>query len=163
DQPRNALEILDALERVHPGYSLLFQERGHCHVALGDPARAIESFERAVELNPDLASSWSMLERLLSAAGEHQRAGVASQHLAKLKGLPPAIVDAGSPFCDGEHVAAETLLTSYVAREGRHVEALRLLGRIAQLRGAAREAEGLLNEVVDRSPGYAAARLDLVR
>src|SRR3974390_560749 len=45
DQPKNALETLDALERAHPGYSLLFQERGHCHVALGNPARAISSFE----------------------------------------------------------------------------------------------------------------------
>src|SRR5258708_29900189 len=104
-----------------------------------------------------------MLEGLLSAAGEPQRAGVASQHLSKLKELPPAIVEAGSWFCDGEHVAAENLLTSYIAREGRQVEALRLLGRIAQRRGAADRAEGLFREVVDSAPGYAAARLDFVR
>jgi tetratricopeptide (TPR) repeat protein len=159
----NALETLDALERAHPDYSLLFQERGHCHIALGDPARAIESFERAVELNPALASCWAMLARLLSAAGRPQRAGVASQHLSQLKKLPSAIVEAGSWFCDGEHVAAENLLTSYIAREGRHVEALRLLGRIAQRRGAADRAEGLLREVVDSAPGYVDARLDFVR
>jgi tetratricopeptide (TPR) repeat protein len=163
DQSKKALTTLDALERAHPSYSLLFQERGHCHVALGDPARAIESFERAVELNPALASSWAMLERLLSATGQPQRAGAASQHLAKLKELPPAIVEAGSWFCDGEHAAAENLLTSYIAREGRHVEALRLLGRIAQRRGAADRAEGLFREAVDSAPGYAAARLDFVR
>jgi tetratricopeptide (TPR) repeat protein len=162
DQAKNALETLDALERAHPDYSLLFQERGHCHVALGDPARAIESFERAVELNPALASSWAMLERLLGAGGQAERAGVASQHLSKLKELPPAIVKAGSWFCDGEHVAAENLLTSYIAREGRHVEALRLLGRIAQRRGAPDRAEGLFREVVDSAPGYADARLDFV-
>jgi predicted Zn-dependent protease len=63
-QANNALQTLDALERAHPDYSLLFQERGHCHIALGDPARAIESFERAVELNPALASCWAMLARL---------------------------------------------------------------------------------------------------
>jgi tetratricopeptide (TPR) repeat protein len=163
DRSKNALDTLDVLERSHPDYSLLFQERGHCHVALGDPARAIESFERAVELNPALASSWAMLERLLSAAGQPQRAGGASQHLSKLKELPPAIVEAGSRFCDGEHVAAENLLTSYIATEGRHVEALRLLGRIAQRRGAVDRAEGLFREVVDTAPGYAAARLDFVR
>jgi tetratricopeptide (TPR) repeat protein len=163
NQSNNALKTLDALERAHPDYSLLFQERGYCHVALGDPVRAIESFERAVELNPALASSWAMLERLLSAAGQPQRAGVASKHLSKLKELPPAIVEAGSWFCDGELVAAENLLTSYIAREGRHVEALRLLGRIAQRRGAAYRAEGLFREVVDSAPGYADARLDFVR
>ena len=163
EQAKDALETLDALERAHPDYSLIFQERGHCHVALGDPACAIVSFERAVELNPALASSWAMLERLLSAAGQPQRAGVASQHLSKLKELPPAIVEAGSWFCDGEHLAAESLLTSYIAKQGRHVEALRLLGRIAQRRGAAYQAEGLFREVVDSAPGYAAARLDFLR
>jgi tetratricopeptide (TPR) repeat protein len=163
DQSKEALEALDALERAHPDYSLLFQERGHCHVALGDPARAIESFERAVELNPALGSSWAMLERLLSAAGQPQRAGVASQHLSKLNELPPAIVEAGSWFCDGEHAAAENLLTNYIVSKGRHVEALRLLGRIAQRRGATDRAEGLFREVVDSAPGYAAARLDFVR
>src|SRR5579862_6686477 len=159
-QSNDAMRTLDALERAHPNYSLLFQERGHCHVALGDPARAILSFEHAVELNPALASSWAMLERLLAAAGQPQRAGVASQRLTKLNELPHAIVEAGSWFCDGEHVAAENLLTSYIAAEGRHVEALRLLARIAQRRGATHRAESLFREVVDRAPGYADARLD---
>src|ERR1019366_9747966 len=113
-----------------------------------------------VRLNPALASSWAMLERLLNAAGEPQRVGIASQHLAKLQDLPPTIVEAGSWFCEGEHAAAENLLTSYIASQGRHVEALRLLGRIAQQRGAADRAENLFREVVDRAPGYAAAWLD---
>ncbi len=162
-QSKNALETLDALERAHPDYSLLFQERGHCHFALGDAARAIESFERAVKLNPALTSSWEMLKRLLSAAGQPERADVASQHLSRLQELPPAIVEAGSWFCDGEHAAAESLLTSYIATEGRHVEALRLLGRIAQRRGAAERAEDLLREAVESAPDYADARLDFVR
>ncbi|HLJ06077.1 MAG TPA: sulfotransferase, partial [Acetobacteraceae bacterium] len=162
-QPSKALETLGALERAHPNYSLLFQERGHCHVALGDPARAIELFERAVGLNPALASSWAMLERLLSSSGQRQRAAVALQHLSKLRRLPPETVEAGSWFCDGEHVAAENLLTRYIASHGRHAEALRLLGRIAQRRGATDRAEGLFREVVDSSPAYVAARLDLVR
>jgi tetratricopeptide (TPR) repeat protein len=163
DQAKDALETLEALEQAHPNYSLLFQERGYCHVMLGESSRAIVSFERAVELNPALASSWAMLERLLSSAGHPQRAGAASQHLSKLKELPPAIVEAGSWFCDGAHAAAENLLTRYVASEGRHVEALRLLGRIAQLRGAADRAEGLFREVVESAPGYVAARLDYLR
>jgi tetratricopeptide (TPR) repeat protein len=163
NQPKNALATLDALERAYPGYGLVFQERGHCHIALGDPARAIQSFERAVELNPALAPSWAMLERLQSAAGQPQKAGVASQRLAQLRELPPAIVEAGSRFCDGEDAAAEKLLTSYIAKEGRHVEALRLLGRIAQRGGAANQAEDLFREVVDKAPGYVDVRLDFVR
>ena len=101
-QAKDALPTLDALERAYPNYSLLFQERGHCLAALGDSSRAIASFERAVGLNPALAPSWEMLERLLNAAGEPRRASVATQRLAKLRELPPAIVEAGGRFCDGE-------------------------------------------------------------
>ncbi|WP_316205183.1 MULTISPECIES: tetratricopeptide repeat-containing sulfotransferase family protein [unclassified Bradyrhizobium] len=163
DQPKQALQALDGFERAQPSFSLLFQERGHCQVALGNPASAIESFERAVELNPALGSSWAMLERLLGAAGQRRRAQVASQHLSKLSELPRAVVEAGSWFCDGEYLAAENLLTSYIEQDGRHVEALRLLGRIAQRRGATDRAESLFREVVQNAPGYSAARLDLVR
>jgi tetratricopeptide (TPR) repeat protein len=162
-QAKSALEAWDAIERARPTYGLLFQERGHCHVALGDSSRAIECFERAVGLNPALAESWAMLERLLNAAGEAQRASVAAQRLQKLQELPPQLVEAGGLFCDGEHAAAESLLTRYVAEHGRHVEALRLLGRIAQRRGDAFRAEGLFREVVEIAPHYADARLDYVR
>src|SRR5258708_38797748 len=39
-----ALGTLDRLERHHPRFSRLYQERGHCHVALRDAPRAIEAF-----------------------------------------------------------------------------------------------------------------------
>lgn len=162
-EPEVALRVLDVLERAHPGYGRLFEERGHCCAALGEAGRAISAFERAVAHNPTLKSSWAMLERLLRAAGETRRAAMAAQHRAGLDALPAAVVEAGSRFCDGELAAAETLLTDHVAREGRHVEALRLLGRIAQRRGSLQRAEQLLCEVVANAPGYAAARLDLVR
>lgn len=162
-EPHAALKLLDVLERAHPGCGLLFEERGHCYMALGATAQAISAFQRAVAHNPALKSSWAVLERLLRAAGEIERAETASQHLARLDALPAAVVAAGSRFCDGDLAAAEALLTDHVARDGRHVEALRLLGRIAQRRGALQHAEQLLGEVVANAPGYAAARLDLVR
>ncbi|HEX3847260.1 MAG TPA: tetratricopeptide repeat protein, partial [Steroidobacteraceae bacterium] len=40
----DALATLERLERIHPGYSRLCQERGHCYVALRDAPRAIEAF-----------------------------------------------------------------------------------------------------------------------
>src|SRR5271156_6579759 len=49
-----ALATLERFEQVHPDYSRLFQERGHCHVAQREAAPAIEAFLRAVNLNPTL-------------------------------------------------------------------------------------------------------------
>src|SRR5579863_7209762 len=55
-----ALTSLQRLAQLHPRFSLLYQERGHCYTALRDAARAIEAFLRAVNLNPALAASWDM-------------------------------------------------------------------------------------------------------
>ena len=54
----DALRTLEDLERHHPSMSLLYQERGHCYVALKDAARAIEAYERAVRMNPALPDAW---------------------------------------------------------------------------------------------------------
>ena len=50
----DALDTLADMERHHPGASRLYQERGHCYVALKDAPRAIEAYERAVQINPAL-------------------------------------------------------------------------------------------------------------
>src|SRR5271165_3642454 len=49
-----ALAMLAELEQRHPNFSRLFQERGHCHVALRSAGPAIDAFLRAVTLNPSL-------------------------------------------------------------------------------------------------------------
>src|ERR1700722_5468503 len=41
--PRGALYSPAPLERLHPPFSRLFQERGHCHVAMRDAPRAIDA------------------------------------------------------------------------------------------------------------------------
>src|SRR3982074_2345234 len=42
----DALATLERLEGYHPGFSRLFQERGHCFIAMRDAAQAIEAFIR---------------------------------------------------------------------------------------------------------------------
>src|SRR5262249_25968206 len=59
---RDALATLEELERHHPTFSRLFQERGHCYVALKDAPRAIAAYRRAVEINTTLSATWGMLE-----------------------------------------------------------------------------------------------------
>ena len=58
-----ALQTLERLERLHPGYPRLYQERGHCHVAVRAAEPAIEAYERAVQINPALPAAWSMLTK----------------------------------------------------------------------------------------------------
>jgi len=94
------------MEQLHPRFSLLYQERGYCYLTLRDAPRAIDAFLRAVDINPALATSWSMLERLYCMTGDVRNAATASERISTLKRLPPEVVRAGRLFSDGEASAA---------------------------------------------------------
>src|SRR5580658_8207259 len=156
----DALGTLDILEKLHPGFSRQYQERGHCHVVLRDAPRAIDAFLRAVNINPALPASWSMLEGLYRLTGDSGGALIASQHVATLKAIPPEIVQATGLFSDGELTPAESITRQYLLTHGDHVEGMRLLGRIGLARDVLDDAELLLEAVLARAPDYRAARYD---
>ena len=155
-----ALQILDQLERLHPRFSHLYQERGRCYVLRHDATRAVESFLRAVHLNPALPASWSMLQRLYGMLGEQANAATAAEHVSILRELPAAVVQATDLFANGDLVAAEAVARTYLQQHGEHVEAMRLLARIALAQDVLDDADTLLHAVLRREPGYRAARAD---
>jgi tetratricopeptide (TPR) repeat protein len=159
----DALATLQRLEQQHPRFSLLYQERGYCHTSLRNVRRAIEAFLEAVNLNPALAASWNMLERLYRIAGDLKEAARAAEQVSILEQLPPEIVRAGSLFSDGELSVAENILREYLIKDGNHVEAMRLLARIEHQSLALEDAELRLETVLKLAPNYRAARLDYVR
>jgi predicted Zn-dependent protease len=158
-----AQEILAQLERLHPGFSLLHQERGFCHVQLRDAPRAIEALLRAVNINPALPASWSMLESLYRLTGDIGNAATAAAHVARLKSLPGEVVRATALFSDGDLVPAEQLIRAYLTRHGEDVEAMRLLAKIGMANDVLDDAELLLEAVLARAPDYRAARHDYAR
>jgi tetratricopeptide (TPR) repeat protein len=156
----DALSTLEQLEKLQPRFSRLYQERGHCYVAMRAAPRAIEAFLRAVNINPALPASWRMLEGLYRLSGDSRNALTASQHVATLDGLPPEIVLATSLFSDGELTAAENITRKYLLTNGNHIEAMRLLARIGLARDVLDDAELLLEAVVTLAPDYRVARFD---
>jgi tetratricopeptide (TPR) repeat protein len=158
-----ALGTLDRLERLHPGFSRLYQERGHCYVTLRDAARALEAYLRAVNINPALPASWAKLEGLYRMAGDLKNAAMAAEHVATLKALPPEVVTATALFSDGDLTAAENMVRAYLLRHGNHVEAMRLLARIGIAREVLDDAEILLCAVLELAPDYHAARFEYAR
>jgi predicted Zn-dependent protease len=160
---REALATLERLEQLQPGFSRLYQERGHCYVELKDAPNAIAAFLRAVHINPALPASWNMLAGLYRMTGETVNAGMAADHVATLKRLPPEVVTATGLFSDGDLTPAESIVRAYLLKHGDHVEAMRLLARIGIARQVYDDAELLLEEVLKRAPDYRAARLDYAR
>ncbi|HXI67600.1 MAG TPA: sulfotransferase [Steroidobacteraceae bacterium] len=153
-----AFETLAALERHHPHFSRLHEERGRCHVALRQAAPAIEAFLQAVHLNHALPGAWSMLEGLYRMQGDARNAATAASEVAVLRALPQEIVVATGLFMDGELEAAETLIRSYLLKNGDHIEAMRLLARLGIARKVYFDAQVLLAAVLERAPDYRIAR-----
>ena len=155
-----ALATLAGLERLHPRFSGLYQERGHCFVARKQAPQAIDAFLRAVHINPALPASWRVLEGLCRMTGRAADADRAAAHVATLRKLPPEVVTATALFSDGELAAAEQLIRGFLLRHGHHVEAMRLLARIGIARDVLDDAQLLLEAVLELAPDYHAARLD---
>jgi tetratricopeptide (TPR) repeat protein len=155
-----ALATLGRLEGLHPAFSRLYQERGHCYVVLKDAPQAIDAFLRGVNINAALPASWSMLEGLYRMTGNAQNAATAAAHVATLKRLPVEIVQATGLFSDGDWVPAEAIVRAYLVKHGHDIEAMRLLARIALKRDVLDDAELLLSSVLEIAPDYQAARHD---
>jgi tetratricopeptide (TPR) repeat protein len=155
-----ALATLATLEQCHPRFSGLYQERGHCYVALRQAPEAIDAFLRAVNINPALPASWRMLEGLYRMSGRPDDAARAAAHVATLGKLPSEVVTATALFSDGELAAAEQLIRAFLIRHGHHIEAMRLLARIGIQREVLDDAQLLLEAVLDLAPEYHAARYD---
>ena len=155
-----ALETLGRLQALHPDFSRLYQEIGYCKVGLRDGPGAIESFLKAVNRNPALSGSWTMLERLYTMIGDAPAATAAAGHVAVLAKLPAEIVTATSLFSDHELEPAEQLVRAYHLKNGNHIEAMRLLARVGIERDALDDAELLLSAVLAMEPDYRAARFD---
>ena len=158
-----ALALLERLERLQPRFSKMFQERGLCRVGLKDAPGAIDSLLQAVNINPALPASWSMLLGLYKMVGDNLNAALAADHVATLKSLPTEVVTATSLFSDGELSAAEEIVRAFLLRQGDNLEAMRLLARIGLALDVLDDAEVLLDAVVERAPDYQAARYEFAQ
>jgi tetratricopeptide (TPR) repeat protein len=162
-RPAEALKTLAELEKIHPDYSRLHQERGHCWLAARNPAAALDAYLRAVSINVALPGSWKALETLFRSAGRTEDADTARAHGAKLASLPTPVVTATSMFADGEIHAAEQVLRSFLLQHPQDIEAMRLLAQIGVRLDILDDAEFLLESVLAFAPDYQLARCDYVR
>jgi tetratricopeptide (TPR) repeat protein len=159
----DALGTLARLEKWHPKFSRLFQERGYCHVARREAEPAIQAFVCAVNLNHALAASWKALQTLFRITNQAQSAANADSHVAKLAELPPQIVSATGMLEEGELLPAEKIVREYLLKHGNDVEAMRLLAKIGLELNVLDDAELLLENVLLLAPDYTAARYDYAR
>ena len=156
----DAFATLQNLERHHPRFARLHQERGLCYVAMKDAPSAIAAFERAVALNPALPTAFDMLAGLNRLTGNADIAGLATAEAARLRTLPTPVLEATGLFAEGDLPAAEKIIRAFLLQHGDHIEAMQLLARIGLALGVLDDSETLLEAVLARTPDYEAARYD---
>jgi predicted Zn-dependent protease len=153
-----ALATLDLLERHHPSYARLYQERGHCYVGMRAAEPAIEAFTRAVTLNASLPASWKALQLLFRITGRREEEDSAAAQAANLAALPKEIVAAFSMYADGQIQDAERVVREYLLNHGNHVEGMRLLAQIGVRMDVLDDAEILLENLLLLAPHHHVAR-----
>lgn len=159
----DALAVLDGLQKRNPGFSRLYQERGHCYVALRDAPKAIDAYQQAVNRNPALPAAWSRLVTLYRMVGDEVSARTAQQHVDITSKLPPAVIAATGLLSDGDVSQAEKIIRPYLLKNPQDVEAMRILARIALEFDVLHDADFLLEAVIELAPNYRAARYDYAR
>jgi tetratricopeptide (TPR) repeat protein len=159
----DALAALAELEKRNPGFSRLYQEQGHCYVALRDAPKAIEAYQKAVHRNPALPAAWSRLVTLYRMTGDEASARTAQQHVDITSKMHPAIITATGLLSDGDVSQAEKIIRPYLLQNPQDVEAMRILARIALEFDVLHDADFLLEAVIELAPDYRAARYDYAR
>ena len=158
-----AIFALELLAKRHPEFSRLYQEKGHCYVAMRDAPRAIEAYRQAIQRNPSLPAAWSRLATLYRMTGDAENARISQQHVEITSKLAPEVLSASGLLSDGDVEDAERIIRPYLLQHPQDVEAMRILAKIALEYDALQDAHVLLSSVIELAPDYDAARCDYAR
>jgi tetratricopeptide (TPR) repeat protein len=159
--PETALGVFGALAAAHPESAVIQLELGRAMLAAGRAAEALTAFERAVDLQPDLAEAWQELSGLHAARGDSFKCDAAYARFAALVAEEAHLAEAATAIGTRRLVAAESLLRRQLAAAPQDVAAMRMLAEVASQREEFAEAERLLLEALKLAPGFGRARFEL--
>ena len=157
-----ARAVLEAMAEALPGLAAVHYELGLVLGGLGETKEAIAALSRVVELEPNDPSAWRALGNQLGRAGDDAGAGrVFAKHLSNsLKEL--ALLEGATAQPDTQLGTAEAMLRELLNIHRTDVSAMHMLAKIALRLNRFEDAEKLLIRALELSPGFAAARHDLI-
>src|SRR5580658_1217144 len=157
----DALLTLAELEKAHPQFSRLYQERGHCYVGQRRADQAIQAFEHAVRLNSSLPASWNALAALYGLVGRPDAAAGAAAQTQRLAALPAELIAAEGMFAEGDLAESEQNVREFLRnKDPLDVNAMWLLAKIGMKLEILDDAELLLEGVLSIKPDHPIARHD---
>jgi tetratricopeptide (TPR) repeat protein len=153
-----AMDNLNQVLLKVPDHGRAHQEQGFIHKALGETLKAITAFEKALDLNPALFGSWSILADEPGYSNRQE----AKKHVDWLSSLPPALVSVSSLIYQKQLHRAERLCRHFLKDNPHQPEAMRLLAELGNKFQILDDAEFLLASCLEFEPNYKRARLDYV-
>ena len=156
-----ALELLETLARVHPGWVAPHYESGLALGRLGRLDESVAAFRRATQLKPGMSDAWRALGDALTALGDTAGAdGAYAQHI-RAATRDPRLLEPATALVEGKVAVAERLLREHLKRYPTDVVAIRMLAEVGARLGRYRDSETLLRRCLELAPGFGAARHNL--
>ena len=156
--------LLDEAIRMHPDFAVAHDVVGDLHFAQGYVSSAIKAYEQALRMDPTYSGVLTKIERAQELIAAAQKSGPRTGEVpadARRMAFADEIHKATQLAKDGDSKQAEDIYRSVLKRDPNHVEAARLLARIAKEKKRYRDAEVFLRHAVKIAPDYARLWVDL--
>jgi tetratricopeptide (TPR) repeat protein len=159
-----ARRLLDEAVRIHPDFAVAHDGAGDLLFAEGYVSAAVRAYEQALRLDPTLPGVLTKIEKAqeLIARAEKTGAGkMSTPSNARRMAYADEIRTVEQQLQDGDTKQAEDTIRGILKRDPNHVEAARLLARIATDKKIYKDAEVYLRHAAGNAPDYTRIWVDL--
>jgi len=157
-----AQKTLDKLRALAPEYGRAVQEQGHLYRELGQMDHALNAYRIATQFNPALDASWRAQVQILESQNRMGEAAQARGQIDYLTGLPRELFAVLNYTYEGKLLKAENICRSFMQKNKRHVDGMRMLADLARRFGVLSDAGFLLEMAVEFEPDHVQARLEYI-
>lgn len=155
---------LDEAIKLYPDFAAAHDVFGDVFFAEGYASTAIKAYEQSLRLDPtrpNLVAKIEKAQQLIAAAGKTEGPRNEKSAGGRRMAFPEEIQKAGQLHKDGDVKQAEEIYRGILKRDPNHVEAARLLAKIAVENKHLDDAEVFLRHAASNAPDYARLWVDL--
>jgi tetratricopeptide (TPR) repeat protein len=159
-----AKQILEEVTRLHPDFAVAHDVSGDLLLAQGYAGTAIKAYEQALRLDPTRADALKKIEKARKLIAEAKKSDPQTRKASsggRQMAFAEEMHNAEQFAKSGDMQRAEDIYRQILKRDPNHVEAARLLARIAAENKHFDEAEVFLRHAVAIAPDYARLWIDL--